>query len=162
MTLEDDVESMLSEQFNASNESMFRIRPGIGGTQALGGGGDSTYRGEDSVFGYDEDKGLISESDDGGWYASDRDAARNAGLKGGAEDNDFDDISEHSSDDVSDSDPEAEGQGSPKKTKKTKGEKRKKKRKKAEAEAQAGAGAGNAEITKAKEPDAKKLVQTYK
>ena len=26
MTLEDDVESMLSEQFNASNESMFRVR----------------------------------------------------------------------------------------------------------------------------------------
>lgn len=45
MTLEDDVESMLSEQFNASNESMFRIRAGMIGTQALGGGGDSTYRG---------------------------------------------------------------------------------------------------------------------
>ena len=32
MTLEDDVESMLSEQFNASNESMFRIRAGMIGT----------------------------------------------------------------------------------------------------------------------------------
>ena len=69
MTLEDDVESMLSEQFNASNESMFRVR-GVGQSHALGGplerGGDSTFRCNDSM--YDEDRGLISESEDG-WYA---------------------------------------------------------------------------------------------
>ena len=57
---------------------MFRIRAGMIGTQALGGGGDSTYRGqEESVFGFDDDKGLISESDDGGWYTSDN-GGRNA------------------------------------------------------------------------------------
>jgi len=68
MTLEDDVESMLSEQFNASNESMFRVR-GVGQTHGVGGplerGGDSTFRCNDSM--YDEDRGLISESEDG-WY----------------------------------------------------------------------------------------------
>ena len=65
MTLEDDVESMLSEQFNASNESMFRVR-GIGGLNGpLERGGDSTFRCNDSM--YDEDRGLISESEDG-WY----------------------------------------------------------------------------------------------
>jgi len=66
ITLEDDVESMLSEQFNASNESMFRVR-GIANTN-IGGGlnaGDSTFRCNDSM--YDEDRGLISESEDG-WY----------------------------------------------------------------------------------------------
>ena len=106
MTLEDDVESMLSEQFNASNESMFRIRPGMIGTQALGGGGDSTYRGqEESVFGYDDDKGLISESEDGGWYMSDNGRKAKPQIGGDPED-EFDDISEHSSDDVSDSDGE--------------------------------------------------------
>jgi hypothetical protein len=31
MTLEDDVESMLSEQFNQSNASMFKVRPGFPG-----------------------------------------------------------------------------------------------------------------------------------
>ena len=36
MTLEDDVESMLSEQFNTSNESMFRVR-GVGGAGGPGG-----------------------------------------------------------------------------------------------------------------------------
>ena len=61
MTLEDDVESMLSEQFNTSNESMFRVR-GVGNLGA-GGAGDSTYRCNDSM--YDEDRGLISESEDG-------------------------------------------------------------------------------------------------
>ena len=70
MTLEDDVESMLSEQFNASNESMFRVR-GVGQQHGIGGaplerGGDSTFRCNDSM--YDEDRGLISESEDG-WYA---------------------------------------------------------------------------------------------
>jgi hypothetical protein len=145
MTLEDDVESMLSEHFNASNESMFRIRPGgiaLGAGQNLLGG-DSTYRGlDDSVFGFDEDKGLISESEDGGWYASDREGGdrrhQRDGLKQGNDD-EFDDISEHSSDDVSDSEEEqVDAQGQTKKVKKPKGEKgerKKKKKKKAEAEA---------------------------
>ena len=64
MTLEDDVESILSEQFNASNDSMFRVKPR----------GDSTYRAnEDSVHGIDDEKAAISESDDGVWHASDKD-----------------------------------------------------------------------------------------
>jgi hypothetical protein len=56
MTLEDDVESILSEHFNASNESMFRIRPGGLATGQNIGGGDSTYRGmDDSVFGFEDE-----------------------------------------------------------------------------------------------------------
>jgi len=87
MTLEDDVESILSEQFNVSNESMFRVRGEIkvnantanapsavsaSGFGGFGGGaGDSTYRAcDDSVYGYDEDRGLISESDNGDWYTN--------------------------------------------------------------------------------------------
>ena len=122
MTLEDDVESMLSEQFNASNESMFRVR-GIGG---LGGplerGGDSTFRCNDSM--YDEDRGLISESE-GGWYPEkDLDKDKN-------NDNQIDDISEHSSDEYTDDDPEDNPDPSqPKKVKKPKGEKGEKKKKK--------------------------------
>ena len=128
MTLEDDVESMLSEQFNTSNnESMFKIR-GVSGNNALAppggavGGGDSTFRCNDSM--YDEDRGLISESEDG-WYEDKE--------KGdGREDNKFDDISEHSSDDVTDSEPEEPNEPGvqPKKTKKAKGEKGEKKKKK--------------------------------
>jgi hypothetical protein len=94
MTLEDDVESMMSEQFNTSNESMFRVR-GVGNLGA-GGAGDSTYRCNDSM--YDEDRGLISESEDG-WYADKDRADMNL-------DNKIDDISEHSSDECTDSDPE--------------------------------------------------------
>lgn len=72
MTLEDDVESMLSENhLNQSNSSMFKIRSGaFGGNQELGNG-DSTYRGhEDSILGgIENDRGdMISESEDGGWY----------------------------------------------------------------------------------------------
>ena len=123
MTLEDDVESMLSEQFNASNESMFRVR-GVGG---LGGplerGGDSTFRCNYSM--YDEDRGLISESEDG-WYPEkdlDKDKHNN--------DNQIDDISEHSSDEYTDEDPEDNADPSvPKKVKKPKGEKGEKKKKK--------------------------------
>ena len=105
MTLEDDVESMLSEQFNTSNESMFRVRGVSGGGpligQAAGGGGDSTFRCNDSM--YDEDRGLISESEDG-WYP-DKDGRDNP------IDNKIDDISEHSSDDVTDSEPEEQNEG---------------------------------------------------
>jgi hypothetical protein len=48
---------------------MFRVR-GVGPSHGLGGplergGGDSTFRCNDSM--YDEDRGLISESEDG-WY----------------------------------------------------------------------------------------------
>lgn len=65
MTLDDDVESIVSEQFNQSNESMFRIK---GGLVAPQGAGDSTYRAEDSVLGMEDDRGIVSESEDG-WYA---------------------------------------------------------------------------------------------
>mmetsp|Transcript_11681 Transcript_11681/g.17723 ORF Transcript_11681/g.17723 Transcript_11681/m.17723 type:complete len:146 (+) Transcript_11681:147-584(+) len=145
MTLEDDVESMLSEQFNTSNESMFRVRGVAGGTTAAhmtqggvaGGGGDSTFRCNDSM--YDEDRGLISESEDG-WYAE---KEKEAGYE-----NKIDDISEHSSDDVSDSEPDEHPEGQemqPKKVKKPKGEKgEKKKKKKKKLEAQEGDGAGSA------------------
>ena len=123
MTLEDDVESMLSEQFNASNESMFRVR-GIANTN-LGGGlnaGDSTFRCNDSM--YDEDRGLISESEDG-WYPE-KDMGKNRD-----DDNQIDDISEHSSDEYTDDDPEDNVDPNlPKKVKKPKGEKGEKKKKK--------------------------------
>ena len=92
MTLEDDNESMLSEQFNTSNESMFRVR-GVGNLGA-GGAGDSTYRCNDSM--YDEDRGLISESEDG-WQQDRGDINI---------ENKIDDISEHSSDECTDSEPE--------------------------------------------------------
>ena len=132
MTLEDDVESMLSDQFNTSNESMFKVRGVAASGQApfggglAGGGGDSTFRCNDSI--QDEDRGLISESEDG-WYA-DRDNQR----KEDQEKQDFGDISEHSSDEMTDSEPEIIGDQVIKKIKKKgeKGEKRKKKRKKAE------------------------------
>ena len=131
MTLEDDVESMLSDQFNTSNESMFRVRGVVPGTTVgfgAGGGGDSTFRCNDSM--YDEDRGLISESEDG-WYPDKDNAQKNEDR--------FDDISEHTSDECTDSDqdPLAEGQEKKPKVKKTKGEKgerKKKKRKKLEAE----------------------------
>ena len=125
MTLEDDMESMLSEQFNTSNESMFRVR-GVGNLGA-GGAGDSTYRCNDSM--YDEDRGLISESEDG-WQQHDLNI----------DNNHIDDISEHSSDDVTDSEPEEAQEGQepvpkkPKKAKGEKGEKKKKKKKKLEEE----------------------------
>jgi hypothetical protein len=82
MTLEDDVESMLSEQFNTSNESMFRVRGVVATTGLLqttnnaGGGGDSTFRCNDSM--YDEDRGLISESEDGWVPEKDRADIANA------------------------------------------------------------------------------------
>lgn len=98
MTLEDDVESMLSDQFNTSNESAFKVR---GINAHLGQGGDSTYRCNDSMC--DEDRGLISESEDG-WYA-DKDKG-----EGGIE-KQIDDISEHSSDDVTDSEPDEQQDG---------------------------------------------------
>ena len=94
ITLEDDVESMLSEQFNTSNESMFKVR-GVGNLGG-GGAGDSTYRCNDSM--YDEDRGLISESEDG--WNPDKD------REGFNIDNKIDDISEHSSDECTDSEPE--------------------------------------------------------
>ena len=94
---------------------------------ALGGGGagDSTYRGNDSMN--EDDKGLISESEDG-WYAE-----RDKGDDKEKDNDEFSDISEHSSDEVTDSDPEnQEGPGGTiiKKTKKVKGEKKKRKKKK--------------------------------
>jgi len=132
MTLEDDVESMLSEQ---SNQSMFRVKAGFGRDQ--GGAGDSTYRAhEDSVLGMEDDKGIVSESDDGGYlYQSENDRVLHQGDNK-AED-ELSDISENSQDDdSSDADPNNLN-GSPKKTKKNKGEKgerKKRKKKKAEAE----------------------------
>ena len=138
MTLEDDVESMLSDQFNTSNESMFKVRgvTASGQTQLggglAGGGGDSTFRCNDSI--QDEDRGLISESEDG-WYPE-RDNPKNQDQ--GQHDN-FDDISEHSSDEMTDSvNPEIIGDAIVKKIKKKgeKGERKKKKKKKADQQLQ--------------------------
>lgn len=74
---------------------MFRFR-GVIGAPGETRGGDSTFRCNDSM--YDEDRGLISESEDGFYIDN----------KGGNNDNDhkIDDISEHSSDECTDSDPE--------------------------------------------------------
>lgn len=140
MTLEDDVESMLSDQFNTSNESMFKVRgvtssgqPQLGGGLA-GGGGDSTFRCNDSI--QDEDRGLISESEDG-WYPE-RDNQNQKNPEPGQRD-DFDDISEHSSDEMTDSDnPEIIGDAIVKKIKKKgeKGERKKKKKKKVDQQLQ--------------------------
>ena len=97
---------------------MFKVR-GVGNLGA-GGAGDSTYRCNDSM--YDEDRGLISESEDGYPHQHDLNI-----------DNKIDDISEHSSDEyVTDSEAEEpkEGQGPPPKKKKPKGEKGEKKKKK--------------------------------
>ena len=84
---------------------MFKVRgvAASGQTQFGGGlaGGDSTFRCNDSI--QDEDRGLISESEDG-WYA-DRDNQR----KEDQDKQDFDDISEHSSDEMTDSEPEIIG-----------------------------------------------------
>lgn len=103
---------------------MFRVR-GVGG---LGGplerGGDSTFRCNDSM--YDEDRGLISESEDGWYPEKDRDVGKDKDN-----DNQIDDISEHSSDEYTDDDPDDNPDPSlPKKVKKTKGEKGEKKKKK--------------------------------
>jgi hypothetical protein len=79
---------------------MFRVR-GVAQSHALGGplerGGDSTFRCNDSM--YDEDRGLISESEDGWYPEKDFDKDKN-------NDNQIDDISEHSSDEYTDDDPE--------------------------------------------------------
>ena len=136
---------------------MFRVR-GIANTN-IGGGlnaGDSTFRCNDSM--YDEDRGLISESEDG-WYAE-----KDQGDRMG-DANKMDDISEHSSDYVTDSEPEEnqDGQIVPKKVKKKgeKGEKKKKKKKKVDAENPDGGdnkqGGDNKTMT---EP--KKMVMDYK
>ena len=72
---------------------------------------------------YDEDRGLISESEDGWYPEKDVDKQNN--------DNQIDDISEHSSDEYTDDDPEENVDPSvPKKVKKSKGEKGEKKKKK--------------------------------
>ena len=72
---------------------------------------------------YDEDRGLISESEDGWYPEKDIDKQNN--------DNQIDDISEHSSDEYTDDDPEDNVDPSvPKKVKKSKGEKGEKKKKK--------------------------------
>jgi len=100
---------------------MFKVR-GVGNLGAgIEGGGDSTYRCNDSM--YDEDRGLISESEDG-W---------NEKEKGEINENKIDDISEHTSEECTDSEPEEHQEGQeivPKKPKKPKGEKKKKKKKK--------------------------------
>ena len=168
MTLEDDVESMLSDQFNTSNESMFKVRgvTASGQTQLggglAGGGGDSTFRCNDSI--QDEDRGLISESEDG-WYPE-RDNQKNQDQ--GQHDN-FDDISEHSSDEMTDSDnPEIIGDAIVKKIKKKgeKGERKKKKKKKADQQLQSqnqnDLQGHDLQDSNAQTGEPKKLVQTYK
>ena len=55
---------------------MFRVRGVVTGNTVgfmggAGGGGDSTFRCNDSM--YDEDRGLISESEDGWYPDKDRD-----------------------------------------------------------------------------------------
>lgn len=171
MTLEDDVESMLSDQFNTSNESMFKVRlhsSNVGGAQ-LGGGlaaGDSTYRCNESA--QDDDRGLISESEDG-WFPDKDPKAANPERQ-----DDFEDISEHSSDERTDSsggleDPQGVIVVKKKKNKGEKGEKKKKKKKKLQNE-EAGAnaekdGGGKSQATNAKGEDAepaKKLIHQYK
>lgn len=108
---------MLSEQFNTSNESVFKVR---GMNAGHLGAGDSTFRGYESA--QDDAKDFVSESEDG-WYE------RNRGD--GEIENKMDDISEHSSDYVTDSDPEDQnGETAPAKVKKVNGEKKKKKKKK--------------------------------
>ena len=87
---------MMSEQFNTSNESMFKVRgvSTIGGGYLLGGGlnaGDSTYRCNESA--QEDDRGLISESEDG-WYPDKENIFRHEQQPH----ENFDDISEHSSD----------------------------------------------------------------
>ena len=74
---------------------MFKVR-GVGNLGAgIEGGGDSTYRCNDSM--YDEDRGLISESEDG--WVNDKE-------RGEIIENKIDDISEHSSEECTDSEPE--------------------------------------------------------
>lgn len=153
MTLEDDVESMLSDQFNTSNESMFKVRlhsSNFGGQ--LGGGlaaGDSTFRCNESA--QDEERGLISESEDG-WYA---DKDPKAVEK---KEDDFEDISEHSSDERTDSsgmleDPQGVVVVKKKKKKNADGGEKKKKKKKKPA-------ADDQDIKKTE--DDKKLIHQYK
>lgn len=171
MTLEDDVESMLSDQFNTSNESMFKVRlhsSNVAGNQ-LGTGlaaGDSTYRCNESA--QDDDRGLISESEDG-WFADKDPKAGNPERQ-----DDFEDISEHSSDERTDSsggleDPQGVIVVKKKKNKGEKGEKKKKKKKKALQNEEAGAnaekegGKGQAANTKGEDAEpAKKLIHQYK
>jgi len=104
---------------------MFRVRPGFGGGGQELGGGNSTYRAhEDSLLGMEDDRGVISESEDGNY---DKFHIRKQNVDS---DDELSDISENSQDDDDSSDPG--DTGSPKKTKKEKKEKRKKKKKKAE------------------------------
>jgi hypothetical protein len=130
MTLEDDVESMLSDQLANSSEqsSYFRVRLHSSNVGQIGGGlaaGDSTFRCNESA--QDDDRGLISESEDG-WVAE-KDPRKPENR-----DDDFEGISEHSSDDRTDSSGVLEDpQGVvmlKKKKKKDKGEGAKKKKKK--------------------------------
>lgn len=89
---------------------MFKVRGvstigGIGGGYILGGGfnaGDSTYRCNESV--QEDDRGLISESEDG-WYPEKDNIFRHEQQ---AHEN-FNDISEHSSDEQTDSDIDGDG-----------------------------------------------------
>ena len=107
----------------------------------------------------EDDKGIISESEDGGWYQSEK----NVRLVEGPEDKDdeLSDISENSQDDDEESEPEDPNNpnGSPLKLKK-KGDKKKKKKKKA-AEAEA---AVAQTVVVAPKVDEKKsnLISTYK
>ena len=125
----DDVESMLSDHIaGTSDGSQFknRLQSNIG--QNFGGGlaaGDSTFRCNES---HEEDRGLVSESEDG-WHPDKK-------KQDDQDDNEFSDISEHSSDERSDSsgvleDPQGVIAVKKKKPKGEKGEKRKKKKKKA-------------------------------
>ena len=126
----------------------------------LAGGGDSTFRCNDSI--QDEDRGLISESEDG-WYPE-RDNPKNQDQ--GQHDN-FDDISEHSSDEMTDSDnPEIIGDAIVKKIKKKgeKGERKKKKKKKTDQQLQSQNQNDllGHDLQDAQTGEPKKLVQTYK
>lgn len=135
MTLEDDVESMLSENhLNQSNSSMFRVRHGFQGGQELQNG-ESTFRQhEESIHGdQGNDRNYISESEDGGWYQSEKDGVNHFDRR--EADDELSDISENSQDDYETdpdgADAECDQFGSPHK-KKLKGEKRKKRKKKRE------------------------------
>lgn len=160
MTLEDDVESMLSENhLNQSNSSMFRVRHAHQAGLRIGeelGQGDSTYRAhEDSILGMENDKDIISESDEGGWYQSEKDGG--AYQKHGENEDDLSDISENSQDDDDSEGDDPNGSPNKKKLKGEKKKKRKKKKEEAEAlEKQA------AEKTKAENTKGKPIIDAYK
>jgi len=76
---------------------MFRVRPGAFGAGQELGNGDSTFRNhEDSILGgLENDRGdMISESEDGGWYQSEKEGGYQYGKHD--QEDELSDISENS------------------------------------------------------------------